>query len=75
MFGLGFSELLLVALVLPVYGVLVGLPACLICRRIGLPTLLGLLAIIPLINLVLLWYVALARWPSSPNREELTPVA
>jgi len=40
-------------------------PAARICQRLGLSQWLGLLAIVPLANVMLLWYVALARWPSS----------
>lgn len=39
-------------------------PAALICRRLGLPPLIGALAVVPLANVVLLWVVAVARWPA-----------
>ena len=38
-------------------------PAANICRRLGLPAWLGVLAVLPLANLLLLWYVALTPWP------------
>ncbi len=38
-------------------------PAAKICRRIGYPAALGVLAIVPLANIALLWFVAVARWP------------
>jgi hypothetical protein len=38
-------------------------PASRICRRIGFSPVLGVLAVLPLANLLLLWYVALAEWP------------
>ena len=43
-------------------------PAARICGRLGFPRWLGVLAIIPIVNLLLLWYVALARWPASEVR-------
>ena len=45
------------------------LPICmsLICRKMGFPMLLGFLTIVPglgsLLALIILWYVAFARWP------------
>lgn len=39
-------------------------PAMRICRRVGLPPLLGLLAIVPLVNVALLWFVAVTPWPA-----------
>ena len=44
-------------------------PICmsLICRKMGFPMLLGFLTIVPglgsLLALIILWYVAFARWP------------
>jgi hypothetical protein len=44
-------------------------PICmsLICRKMGYPPLLGFLAVIPyagsLLGIVLLWYMAFAKWP------------
>jgi hypothetical protein len=42
-------------------------PAVHICKRLGLSPWLGALAIVPIANLLLLWFVALARWPTSPS--------
>jgi hypothetical protein len=42
-------------------------PAVHICKRLGLSPWLGALAIVPIANLLLLWFVALARWPASPS--------
>jgi hypothetical protein len=38
-------------------------PAARICRRLGFSRWLGILAVIPLANLILLWFVALSEWP------------
>lgn len=43
---------------------LVALPAGMICRKSGLHPLLGLLALVPILNIALLWVVALRAWPS-----------
>ena len=40
-------------------------PAARICRRLGFSPWLGILAVLPLANLALLWFVALAQWPSA----------
>lgn len=42
-------------------------PAGRICRRLGFSPWLGVLAALPLANLLLLWFVALARWPRAEN--------
>jgi hypothetical protein len=38
-------------------------PATRICRRVGLSPWLGVFAVVPIANLALLWYLALAEWP------------
>jgi hypothetical protein len=38
-------------------------PAAMICRRIGFSPWLGILAALPLANVLLLWFVALSEWP------------
>jgi hypothetical protein len=38
-------------------------PAARICRRVGFSPLLGVLAIVPVANVLLLWFVATAPWP------------
>jgi hypothetical protein len=42
-------------------------PAGRICRRLGFSPWLGVLAVLPLANLLLLWFVALAEWPRAEN--------
>ena len=54
---------LTVVMMIAATALLVIWPAWTICRRLGLPPWLGVLAVLPLANLVLLWYVALAPWP------------
>jgi hypothetical protein len=38
-------------------------PAATICRRLGFSGWLGFLAVVPMVNLLLLWFVALSDWP------------
>ena len=61
MFGsLGLPELLVIVMLL---GVLV-VPLWLILRRVGLPPFVALVAFLPLAGVIVLWYIALARWPA-----------
>lgn len=59
MFGLGMPELLVILVV----GVLIMWPAGRICAKAGYSPWLGVLAAIPMANLALLWFLALAAWP------------
>lgn len=60
MFGsLGLPELL----VLVVIAVAVIWPASRVCAKAGYSPWLGLAAIIPGANILLLWFLALAEWP------------
>ena len=68
MFGsIGFPELL-VLIVIAATSLVVVWPAARICRRIGFARWLGVLAVIPIANMLLLWYLALARWPAFDDR-------
>ena len=66
--GLGVSELFILGFIVALLAIVVW-PAMRICRRIGFSPLLGLLAVVPIANVVLLWFVALSPWPSSDRRE------
>jgi hypothetical protein len=69
MFGsIGVPELLILVSLIAMLAV-VAWPACRICRRIGYPPMLGLLAVVPVANLILLWFVALSRWPLANPRQ------
>jgi hypothetical protein len=43
-------------------------PTCLVCRRAGFSPWLGVVAIVPIANIVLLWFLALAEWPAVSRR-------
>jgi hypothetical protein len=62
--SVGIPELIVIGVVVAMASVVVW-PAARICRRLGFSPWLGVLAVIPLANLLLLWFVALAQWPGS----------
>jgi len=67
MFGLGMPEFFIVLIL--VLGSLVAMvwPATRICRRAGFSPWLGVLIVVPLANLLLLWFVAFSPWPALPD--------
>jgi len=60
---IGLPELLVVLAILVTSAAVIW-PAALICRRIGFSPWLGVLAGLPVVNVLLLWFVALAHWPA-----------
>jgi hypothetical protein len=55
-------------LVLAIVGtVVVVWPAARICKRAGHPWWFGIGAVIPLLNVALLWYIALSPWNVPPS--------
>ena len=40
-------------------------PTSRVCRRAGFSLWFGLWAIVPIANIVLLWFLALAEWPAA----------
>ncbi len=61
---IGIPELIVVIYIL-VMALVVAWPAARICRRLGFSPWLGVLAVIPVANVVLLWFVALSQWPKA----------
>ena len=59
---IGIPEVVVLIAIL-VMSLVVMWPAGRICRRLGFSPWLGILAALPLANLLLLWFVALAEWP------------
>ena len=47
-------------------GLVVVWPAARICSRLGFSPWLGILAVVPVANVILLWFVAVAPWPRPP---------
>ena len=64
----GLPELLVVGVIGLLYAAVVVVPATMVCRKAGFSPWLGLLAIVPFANILLLWYLAVARWPNQPER-------
>jgi hypothetical protein len=44
-----------------------------ICRRAGFSQWLGLLIVVPLANILLLWFVAFSEWPALPGSADDRP--
>ena len=59
---IGIPEALVVLFFLAMVLVVIW-PASAICRRLGFSPWLGVVAVVPVLNLVLLWFIALAPWP------------
>ena len=49
--------------VILVVAILVVLPATRICAKAGYPAWLGALAVLPVLNVVLAFFLAFAKWP------------
>ena len=68
--SLGLPELLVIVVLI---GVIIW-PATRICAKAGYPPLLGLVAIIPIGNVFLLWFLAFSEWPalrSTPSPDSI----
>jgi hypothetical protein len=49
-------------------------PAWRICSKAGFPGPLGLLIVVPLLNLALLFFLAFAEWPSLRHQKAHAPL-
>lgn len=63
MYSVGITELLVLLCALAVLAMVVAWPASRICRKAGFSPWLGVLAMIPVCNVILLWFLAYAEWP------------
>ena len=68
--SIGVPELFLLVLIL-FWVALVLLPACRICRKAGYPAWLGAGAILPVLNILLLFFIGFAKWPIERELELL----
>ena len=59
MFGIGLTELLILAVI----GVTVIFPFWKICAKAGFPGALSLTQLVPILNIIVLFYLAFAEWP------------
>lgn len=48
-----------------VIAIVVVIPAWRICQRTGYPGWMGILILVPFLNLVLLYFIAFAEWPAN----------
>ncbi len=53
-----------------VIAVLVVIPAWRICQRVGYPGVMGLLILVPLLNLGLLYFIAFSDWPATRKESD-----
>lgn len=51
-------------------GVVLVIPVWRLCQRAGYPGVLGVLILIPLVNLALLYFIAFAEWPAEKSRSQ-----
>ena len=65
--GAGPGELVLLTVMLLFMVAIVAYPAGRICSRLGFSPWLGLLALVPVVNVLLLFFIAFSRWPSCPQ--------
>jgi hypothetical protein len=68
--GIGLPELLIIAMIAIILPLAVVWPAMRICRRAGFSQWLGLLIVVPLANVLLLWFVAFSDWPALPDSRD-----
>lgn len=52
-----------------VIAILVVIPTWRICKRIGYPGWMGVLILIPLANLILLYFIAFSDWPANKSKQ------
>lgn len=60
--SIGIPELFIVVVLIGAWLSVVW-PAARVCSRLGFTPWVGVLAIVPLANLLLLWWLAYTRWP------------
>ncbi|MFC4257498.1 hypothetical protein ACFOZ5_00470 [Marinobacter lacisalsi] len=53
-----------------VMAIVVVVPVWRICQRIGYPGWMGILILIPMINLFLLYFIAFADWPNNRIKDK-----
>ncbi|WP_439859852.1 hypothetical protein [Pseudomonas sp. MBLB4136] len=58
-------------LMMLLFAALIILPFCLIFKKAGYSQWLGLLMIVPLVNLILLYFLALSTWPRDKAEDNL----
>jgi hypothetical protein len=59
---MAFQEYMVIIAVALISAIVIIWPAAVICRRAGYSQWLGLIAIVPLAQIALLWFIAFSRW-------------
>lgn len=62
--GLGVPELVIIFVLCVFMPLVLVWPAARICKKAGFSPWLGVLIVVPLVNIALLWFVAISEWPS-----------
>ncbi len=62
-------------LILIVGSLVVVVPYWMIFRKAGFPAFLGILMVVPLVNLVLLYVLAFSQWKVVPSNPNVYPVS
>lgn len=63
---IGVPDLMIIFMIVGMGSLLLVWPAARICKRIGFSPWLGVLAALPIANVILLWVVAFVPWPGPP---------
>ena len=75
MFGLSIGEAIAVILAGGVVTLAIIFPASIICGKLGLSPWLGLLTVVPAVNVLLLWYLAFAPAATTGSRAAAASVS
>lgn len=67
--SLHLPEVIVVGAAFVVSSLFLVIPSARICQRLGFSPWLGAVAVIPLANLILLWFVAFSDWPANATRQ------
>jgi|GEM_PF-2385753 len=66
-------EYVVVLLIAVVSSAVIAWPASIICRRCGYSPWLGMIALVPIANVALLWFVAFSPWVADPTTRPARP--
>ena len=65
MAGIGFPEMFIIFVIFGIFGgVLTVVPLWQICRKAGFSPVLALLGLVPIANIILMFFLAFAEWPA-----------
>lgn len=68
----GMYEMLAIATIVPILILLNVLPFWMICKKAGFAPALSLLMIVPIVNIVLPFYIGFAEWPAHRQDGEVS---